>query len=253
MRGKESLRAVCALSVGLAVLWFGGIEANAQILVYEGFQYGLAGADRATSDLLHGQPDGEEGDVDATGLGGTWLDSIAVTASSDMFVAEGSLEFGDLTTSGNYVRGDTNLNNDIFSRPITASLSGGSGIWFSILANKLQNNFSAAEGGLVIANQTVGNPRLLLNDGTDGLSGFGVAPTTSGKDWTAYAWDGASQSVGDAALGVPTNGSEVHISSGISPSIPALPGRTSTLSTNTYSTPAAWKVAPCPRFAAHWK
>jgi len=139
------------------------------------------------------------------------VDSSGPTDGKGLFVAEGSLEFGDLLTTGNHVRGDTNLNNDIFSRPITASLSGGSGIWFSILANKLQNNFSAAEGGLVIANQTVGNSRLLENNGTDGLAGFGVGPTTSGNDWTAYAWDGASQSVGDAALGVPTNGSEVHL------------------------------------------
>ena len=80
-----------------------------------------------------------------------------------------------------------------------------------MLANKLQNNFSAAEGGLVIGNQAVNNPRILLDTGSTGLAGFGVAPTTDGNDWTPYAWDGSSQSVGDAALTVPTDGSEVHL------------------------------------------
>jgi len=179
--------------------------------VYEGFQYGTAGADQAGSDLLHGQPDGSVGDTDATGLSGTWQDSSGPGQSSDLFVASGSLSFGDLPTAGNHVRSDTNNNNDIFSRPISVSLSAGSELWFSVLANKLQNDFNAAEGGLVTGNQVVNNARILLDDGSTGLAGFGVAPTASGDNWTPYAWNGTSQSVGDAALTVPVDESEVHL------------------------------------------
>ena len=205
----RTLFTLAAAAMALGALTVG--SGHAALLVYEGFQYETAGADRSGSDLLHGQPDGSGGDVDADGLGGTWQDSTAVTATSDMFVAAGSLLFGDLAAAGNHVRGDTNLNNDLFSRPITVSLSSGNELWFSVLANKLQNNFSAAEGGLVIGNQAVNNPRILLDDGAGGLQGFGVAPTTDGNNWTPYAWDGSSQSAGDAALTVPTNGSEVHL------------------------------------------
>ena len=120
-------------------------------------------------------------------------------------MASGSLAFGDLPTTGNHVRSDTNSNNDLFSRPISVGLDGGSEIWFSVLASKLQNNFSAAEGGFVIGNQAVNNPRVLLDTGNSGLEGFGVAPTTAGSDWTPYAWNGSSQSVGDAALSVTVN------------------------------------------------
>ena len=197
------------LSTSALILTLG--TAHATLLVYEPFNYGTAGADRAGSDLLDDQPDGGSGDVNATGLSGTWQEQDTVTSTSDLFVSSGSLGFGDLSTAGNHVRGDTNQNNDRFHRAITANLASGSELWFSVLANKLQNNFSAAEGGLVIGNQGVGNPRILLNDGTDGLQGFGIAPTTAGNTWTAYGWNGSTQLVGDAALTVPTNGSEVHL------------------------------------------
>ena len=38
----------------------------------------------------------------------------------------------------------------------------------------------------------------LTDDGSTGLSGFGVAPTTAGNNWTPYAWNGSSQLVGFA-------------------------------------------------------
>ncbi len=212
---------LCALAIlaTFAVSTIGN-SASAELLVYEGFQYGTAGVNRAGSDLLHGQPDGIGGDIDATGLGGTWQDSTTVVPSSDLFVASGSLTFGNLVTSGNHVRGDSNLNSDIFSRPVTVSFNGLDRLYFSLLANKLQNNFSAAEGGLVLGNQVVGNARITgiggTESGTDntavnGLQGFGVAPTTAGNNWTAYGWDGTSQTVGGSALTVPTNGSATHL------------------------------------------
>lgn len=75
-------------------------------------------------------------------------------------------------------------------------------LWFSFTAQKLQNNFNAAEGGIVIGNKALGNARVFENDGTDGLTGFGIAPTTSGDDWMAYGWNGSSQVAGGSALGV---------------------------------------------------
>lgn len=202
-----------ASAAGLALLVG---PAGAALYVYEGFQYGPAGTSQVDDDtdpnynLLHTQPDGVGSDTDATGLSGTWQDSSGPGAATDLFINSGSLSFGDLATSGNHVRTDTNNNNDVFSRS-TVALDGGSELWFSVLANKVQNNFSAAEGGLVIGNQAVNNPRVLNDDGTTGLAGFGVAPTTSGNNWTPYAWNGTSQSLGDAVYGVPTNGSETNL------------------------------------------
>lgn len=204
------LRKIGALPI---LLVFSVPHAGAELLIYEGFDYATAGNDRAGAELLHEQPTGEDGDVDAIGLSGVWLDSLGPGVVSDFFLQLGSLEFGDLATSGNSVRSDTNLNNDIFSRGIVPDLAAtGTGeIWMSFLANKLQNNFQAAESGLVIANGVLENSRLLENDGSDGLAGFGVGPTTSGNNWTAYGWNGTTQVVGDEALQVPTNGSETNL------------------------------------------
>jgi len=194
-----------------------GQTAQAQLYVYEGFQYGATGTDQVTDDqdpgynLLHGQPDAVGGDVDATGLGGVWTDTSGPGGVHDLFLSPGSLSFLDLPSTGNHVTGDTNLNNDNFNRPITAALDGGGEMWFGFLANKLQNNFNAAEGGLVIGNQTLGNNRVFENDGTDGLQGFGFGPTTAGNNWTYFGWDGSTQVAGDAELGVATDGSETNL------------------------------------------
>ena len=185
-------------------------SAHGALLVYEGFDYGAADTSRAGADLLHGQPDGVGGDGNATGLSGTWADSTNVQ-NTDLFMYSGSLGFGDLATSGNSVRSDTNNNNDIMSRGITSTLDGSGELWFSFTANKLQNNFSAAEGGIAITNQTVGNPRIFENDGTDGLQGFGIAPTTDGNNWTAHGWNGSSIVTGAESFGVATNGSETNL------------------------------------------
>lgn len=223
MRCNSLPRGLILAGVAMATLAFTAISANAVTIVYEGFQYNDAatGTDPGswpggtTFDLL-GEPDGlgTPADVDATGLAGTWANPTAGD-NDNMFKKSGSLVFGDLPTAGNHIGFRSNLDNDRYNRALTAgaqsSISGAGEIWFSILAEKLQNNFSAAEGGFVLANQLVGNPRILLNDGTDGLAGFGVAPTTSGNNWTPYAWDGSSQSVGDAALTVGVGNGDVHL------------------------------------------
>lgn len=193
------------------------LSADAQLLVYEGFAYGATGTDQVTDDtdpnynLLHAQPDGIGDDIDATGLGGTWQDLAGPGSSSDLFLNAGSLSFGDLATSGNHVRGDTNLNNDIFSRPISGSLDG-SELWVSFLADKLQDNFGAAEGGLVIGNQPVNNAKVNLDDGSGGLRGFGIAPTSEDSgDWVVYGWDDGGRTVGTGDLNVGTSGGDVRL------------------------------------------
>lgn len=202
MHSKKILPFAALAGLGLAT------SSHGALLVYEGFDYGAADTARAGADLLHGQPDGVGGDGNATGLSGTWVDSAGPGASTDLFMYSGSLGFGDLATSGNSVRSDTNSNNDIMSRSITSTLDGSGELWFSFTANKLQNNFSAAEGGIAITNQTVGNSRIFENTGAGGLQGFAIAPTTAGNDWTAYGWNGSSIVTGGANLGVATDGSQ---------------------------------------------
>ncbi len=60
----------------------------------------------------------------------------------------------------------------------------------------------------MIGSQPVTNPRILENIG---LTGFGVAPTTNGNNWTAYGWDGSGIITGSAALTVAVNGSETNL------------------------------------------
>lgn len=187
---------------------------NPSLIIYEGFQYGMTGPGDI-GDQLEGQPDslGPTGDIDAIGLTGVWMEDVIF--NDGMFIKEGSLEFGDLQTSGNHIGFNSNSDSDIFSRELTleaqSSVSSANEIWFSFLADKAQNNFNAAEGGVVLANKTVGDPRILLNDGTDGLAGVGIAPTTNGDDWTAYAWDGSTIYTGDASRVVGLGIGEVHM------------------------------------------
>ena len=92
---KQRVAGEC-LWIGVAVLVAGcaltPASTRADLLVYEGFQYGATGTDQVTNpadpnyNLLHMQPDGVGGDVDATGLGGTWVDSSGPGAASDSFL-----------------------------------------------------------------------------------------------------------------------------------------------------------------------
>ena len=179
---------------------------HAELLVYEGFEYSSPG------DPLHGQPDGSgtPADVDAFGLGGTWQDQTSHT-SSDFRIVEGSLVFGDLPTKGNHVAPVDRLNNDIHVRPITADLAAGGELWFSILAEKVANNFSNGQGGLVIGNQAVNNSQINKDTGSSGLVGFGFGPTTAGTNWTPFAWDGTTQTAGDDTLPVGVGTGDVRL------------------------------------------
>lgn len=183
--------------------------AEADLLIYEGFQYGPASTLRASAASLQGQSTGAVGNVDATGIGGTWNDVLNST-TGELFMYENSLDFKDLPTAGNSVRSDTNSNNDIFVRPITASLSTGSELWFSFTANKLQNNFSAAEGGIAITNQNLTSAQIQTNSG-GGLSGFAISPTTAGNNWSFYAWSGGTQVAASGFYTVPTDGTETNL------------------------------------------
>ena len=202
MKVKDIKITSLSLATALGTFAISASPARAVVAVYEGFQYD------AVNDSLHGQPDDAGGtDTDATGLNGAWTDTTGPT--SNMFIKPGSLAFGDLATTGNSIGYLSNQQNDIFTRGLTAgavtTVSTSTEIWFSILFEKLQNNFSAGEGGFVFGSQAVGNPRIYLNDGTDGLAGFGFGPTTAGDDLTPFAWDGTTQVAGDAVISVPPN------------------------------------------------
>ena len=201
-----------AALAGLGLSFGYGQSADAELLVYEGFNYGTAGTVAGNSDDLAGQPDDLGGtDTDALGLSGSWYED-GDDETNNHFVVSGSLVFGDLSTSGNSIRSTNNANYDRTTRAISADLDSGGEMWFSFLANKLANNFSAAEGGLVIGSGAlpVTQGRVLETDPA-GYHGFAIAPTTAGNNWTAYAWDGTSTSVGDAAFGVDTDGTETNL------------------------------------------
>lgn len=191
-----------------------GATVQASLLVYEGFNYETASATRAGADLLQGQPTDPGGtDTDAVGLGGVWqMEAVGSlpSASSDVFLKQGSLAFGDLMTSGNHVGSDTNQNQNVYSRQITATLDAGDGFWLSFLAEKPQNNFNQAREGIAITNQSVSDPRLNENSGSN-LMGFGVAPTDAGNNWTAYAWDGTNIIQGSNSLPVTIGQGDVRL------------------------------------------
>lgn len=188
----------------LAVLAIFAADADAELLVYEGFQYEEVG------DELIGKPD-DDGGTDAMGLAGTWQDVAADNGeSNDMFLKAGSLAFGDLAGTGNHIGFQSNQRNDIYHRGLNGEAQAGVAatgeLWFSFLVEKLQNNFSAGEGGFALTNQTLATPRIFENGGSaalDGLVGFGAGPTTAGNDWTAYAWDGTTKHTGDTAIAMP--------------------------------------------------
>lgn len=193
-----------ALTLGL----FGAASVStAQLLVYEGFDYSPASSDgtRSTANndqLLQGKGGSE------LGLSGTWNDSTGVSSAGspggvgDLYLSSQTFSFGDLATSGNYVRGDSNLNNDIFSRTITADLSSGTDLWFSFLGQNLDTR-SAAQGGIVIGNQAVNSSQVTGDDGTTGLNGISIY-SPGGNNWGAKAWNGTTEALGGATTAAPS-------------------------------------------------
>jgi len=164
--------------------------ADAELLVYEGFQYNAAG------DSLQGNPDGDAGEVDATGLTGTWNDAASNT---EMFLKPGSLNFSSLPTAGNHIGYESNINNDIFHRSLDANAQSGIGgadtLYFSFLFEKLQNNFGADHEGFALMNDVLASSRFDSgNVGAAGVHGFAVANVDglNGSDLQAVAYDGTT-------------------------------------------------------------
>lgn len=184
-------------------LSFGFVQtANADVLVYEGFQYSNLGDELQAVTTV---------DVAPIGLTGGWTENLL--NSQQMYLKSGSLNFSNLPTAGNHIGYLSNSGNDNFSQSLDGTATAGintastanDSIYFSFLFEKLQNNFSAGEGGFALTNQSLGNNRVFLNDGTDGLIGFGIGPDTSGSNLKAWAWDGSSQVAGTVALAAPPN------------------------------------------------
>ena len=162
-----------------------GVSSSETLWVYEGFQYTSVG------EVLRVQPDGSLGDVDATGLSGTWSD-YQTQNGGDMKMINGSLTFGDLTTSGNHVHSTTTSTNDGLIRSISANITTSDELWFSVLFK----NTATDNGGFAITNQQPSNYQFHSTDnGSDGLAGVGWS-VPGGTVVTPYAWDGASQIVG---------------------------------------------------------
>ncbi len=185
--------------------------ANADLLVYEGFQYvdavsgSFPGANTYSSPFhLKGESDGDPGDVDATGLAGTYVEN-GPNDGDDWFVVQGSLSFGDLPTAGNRIGFRDNLDNDNCTRELTAGaksgVSGASVIWFSILM-KPTDRRSAAAGGIALTDNAL-NPGKVINT-TSGVAGFGIGSASS-HNWRPYAWDSTGIIAGDAQLNTTLN------------------------------------------------
>ncbi len=212
MKSKKLLPLAALAGLALAT------SASGALLVYEGFDYTPAsstndpGSNQGTSSniILTGN-----GGTTEVGLSGTWAN--AANDAHNMYLVEGSLAFGDLQTSGNHIRYRNNSNNDRYHRGITATLDGtvgGTGeIWFSFLANRLQNNFDAGREGVAITNGVVSAAQF-DNINASGLHGFGIAATAgspTGTAYTAWGWNGISAVSGTSSLTVPVNGSQTNL------------------------------------------
>lgn len=187
-------------------------SASANLLVYEGFDYTPAFTDPTAGgnavgdsapEILHGK-----GGTTEVGLSGTWTNDLL--NGQNMYLAEGSLSFGDLQTSGNRVRFNSNLNNDINHRGITPSLSGTSTgeLWFSFLGNKLtQTGHGAEREGIAITNQAVDSAQI-NSVSPAGLHGFGVGWNGG---WRAYGWNGTAATESTGSFAVPRDGTETNL------------------------------------------
>ncbi len=195
-------------------------EISPNLIVYEGFNYFPAsetedpGSDQGTGSniILTGNPDGDPNDIDAIGLRGTW--SNADNSSDNMYLVEGSLEFGNLPTSGNHIRYRDNGNQDRFHRELTEeaadAIANADEIWISFLANRLLNNWSNGREGVAIANGVLNDPKFDAVNAS-GRHGFGVAATDGGTGWRAWGWDGEEGVESTGSFTVPVNGSEVNL------------------------------------------
>ena len=188
-------------------------EISRNLIVYEGFNYEPSGTSRGESSLLNQQPTDPGGiDVDAIGLVGTY--GGGGDADNDFFMKSGSLSFGDLLTSGNHVRSDTNSGDQRANRALSAeateSIASADEIWFSFLAERILNNFSNGREGIAIANGVLSDPRFDLANAS-GLHGFGIAATDGGDGWRAWGWDGSDGVESSGSFSVSVNQGEVNL------------------------------------------
>lgn len=186
-------------------------QSNAATLVYEGFQYvdavsgAFPGSNTFSSPFhLRGESDGDPGDVDATGLAGTYVENGS-NDGDDWFVVEGSLAFGDLPTAGNRIGFRDNLDNDNTTRGLTVAAQSGvssaSELWFSILMRPTDTR-SAAAAGVALTDNAL-NAGKIINT-TTGVAGFGIGSNASHK-FRPYAWDGTTRIDGTAELNTSTD------------------------------------------------
>ena len=187
------------------------LPASGTLLVYEPFDYepALSPDDYPTSDYNTSQPASLHGKGNGVGMSGTWAD--AADTGTAMWLAEGSLAFGDLPTTGNHIRHQSNRLDDRYHRTLTADLADSAELWISFLANKLQSTgWGAEREGIAIANQVLSSSQLNVNAG-GGLQGFGLGWDEGENGWRAYGWDGTDRIEGDDSFGVARNGTETNL------------------------------------------
>ncbi len=203
------MKRIIAVTLTLTVAALLTAEANPNLIVYEGFEYFPASADPdpgdnqgTGSDIIltgnPGNPEAHPSDVDAIGLDGIWAN--AANDAHNMYLVEGSLEFGDLPTSGNHIRYRNNLNSDRYHRSLTeasiGAIANANEIWFSFLAKQnIDVGWDAGYEGFALGSDLAGNDQIRNIDGA-GYHGVGVGPANGHKaSWTAYAWDGTTSHV----------------------------------------------------------
>jgi hypothetical protein len=198
---------------------------HAALLIYEGFDYatevgsGDPGAQNNTSpNILTGK-----GGTTETGLSGTWAN--ANSNNENMYLKPGSLQFGDLQTSGNHIGYRSNLNDDRYNRQLTAGVTStiadtgaaNGSLYFSFLFEKLQNNNNADREGLALMSGVLPSGRFdgTNNPGAADRHGFAVASVGS-SGLSAVIYDGTAGtrtvSAGSVPISVVSGGTNTHVS-----------------------------------------
>jgi len=182
------------LTLTLAFGLFGAATvSSAQVIVYEGFDYGAVGEDFDAYTSVGTEPTGLSG----TGTG-QWADP---DGGNDMFLKSGSLNFSNLSTSGNHIGFESNLSSDRFNRALDSTAqtsidnlgSSNGTLYFSFLFEKLQDNFGADHEGFALMNGVLPEARWDSgNSGASGRHGFAVAAVNDGSNLQAVGYDGTA-------------------------------------------------------------
>lgn len=210
-----------AVFAGLALITG---STHGALLVYEGFDYtpvagsGDPGAQGTSSEIIL---TGKGGSTES-GLDGTWAN--ARNNGDNMYLKSGSLQFGDLQTSGNHIGYRSNSNDDIYNRQFTSSVTttiantgaANGSLYFSFLFEKLQNNFGADHEGLAFMNGVLPAARWDNNNpGAIGRHGIAVA-AVDGSNLQAVIYDGTAGTRTVSGSSIPitvvNGGSNTHIS-----------------------------------------